>query len=475
MFLYLFIVIKASLFLITVIFVYHKIKLYKFDGPFAIPLFGNLYTRKAFKTISYIKECREKYGKIFLFWSGLKPMIVVCEPEIVRSILSDTHKFEKGEDYTEKFSFVFGNGLVTSNGDKHKTSKRCLSRFFVKNKIDYYTDTICKMTNQMIEEKLENNLNKPFDIQDFFHILSLRIFGKFSLNIDYSEDKNIKVAEEINQDVKKGSNLIGKHIIMNIPMFPFLESVKKLDKMVKNIDKHISNVIESRKKGENESRDDILNQLIYGDKEDVFHQIRTLLSAGHDTTAFFGCYMVYLLSHNQNIQDKIKKEIREVLNGREKMTNLDIDKMEYCKMVILETLRLYTIIPFITRKCKNDYKIKNTNLVIPKNSTVLIPLTVMNRDVSNWDNPNTFFPERFKDVNGLSIPKKGFLPFGYGMRTCIGNTLAIREAIIMLGSIMQRYRILPDSNFKPKIIAGISLISQNGINVILKKELISQI
>ena len=227
MFLYLFIVIKASLFLITVIFLYHKIKLYKFEGPFAIPLFGNLYTRKAFKTISYIKECREKYGKIFLFWSGLKPMIVVCEPEIVRSILSDIHKFEKGEDYTEKFSFVFGNGLVTSNGDKHKTSKRCLSRFFVKNKIDYYTDTICEMTKQMIEEKLENNLNKPFDIQDFFHILSLRIFGKFSLNIDYSEDKNIKVAEEINQDVKKGSNLIGKHIIMNIPMFPFLESVKR--------------------------------------------------------------------------------------------------------------------------------------------------------------------------------------------------------------------------------------------------------
>ena len=463
--------IKIVLIYSILIFIYNKYKLYHFNGPLALPIFGNLYKKKAFRFIHFINDCKHKYGKIFLFWSGTKPMIVICDTFVTRNILSDNNTFEKGEDYTQKFSFVFGNGLVTSNGEKHKNSRKCLGRFFVKNNVDNYLSMMCQSTNKMIEEKLENNVNKKFDVQNFFHILSLRIFGKFSLDIDYSEKENVNVAEDINKDVKIGSNLIGKHIIMNIPMLSFLPSIKILDKIVKRIDKHIENIIKLRKKNDGSDKDDILNQLLLdNNNKDIFHQIRTLLSAGHDTTAFFGCYMIYLLSHNQKVQDKIKEEVDRVLKGKKDITSSNINEMKYCRMVMLETLRLYTIIPFLTRKSVKDYQIKDTKLIIPKNTTVLIPLTVINRDSDNWENPNEFNPERFRDVNGTSIPKKGYLPFGYGLRTCIGNTLAISEGIIMLALIMQEYRVLPDLDFKPKIIAGISLISKNGINVILKKD-----
>ena len=141
-------------------------------------------------------------------------------------------------------------------------------------------------------------------------------------------------------------------------MFSFLPSVKKLDKMVKKIDKHISDIIKSRF-GIN-GKNDILNELLNTHNDiDVYHQIRTLLSSGHDTTALFSCYMIYLLSSNQRVQNKVKKEIYEFLKGKKEIINSDIDKMKYCKMVLLETLLLYTIIPFVTRNSTKDYKIKN--------------------------------------------------------------------------------------------------------------------
>ena len=80
--------IKILLIYSTLIFIYYKYKLYHFKGPFALPIFGNLYKKKAFRFIHFINDCKHKYGKIFLFWSGTRPMIVICDTFVTRNILS---------------------------------------------------------------------------------------------------------------------------------------------------------------------------------------------------------------------------------------------------------------------------------------------------------------------------------------------------------------------------------------------------
>ena len=81
---------------------------------------------------------------------------------------------------------------------------------------------------KMIEEELVPKVGTIMNIQDFFHLLSLRIFGQFSMGKDYSLPENQEIAKKINNGVKTGSNIIGSHIIMNIPMFSFLPSIKKV-------------------------------------------------------------------------------------------------------------------------------------------------------------------------------------------------------------------------------------------------------
>jgi enediyne biosynthesis protein E7 len=139
-------------------------------------------------------------------------------------------------------------------------------------------------------------------------------------------------------------------------------------------------------------------------------------------------------------------------------------------MVMQETLRLYTIIPFVNRTATSDVPMRESGHVVPKGTVVLVPLSLMNRDAETWEDPAEFRPERFEDVGGHTSAKHGYLPFGYGSRTCIGNHLALIEGTCMIALLMQRYRFLPSECQKPDLVAGISLVSRNGVSVRVERE-----
>ncbi|CAM9507096.1 unnamed protein product, partial [Ectocarpus fasciculatus] len=131
-------------------------------------------------------------------------------------------------------------------------------------------------------------------------------------------------------------------------------------------------------------------------------------------------------------------------------------------------LRLFAVIPIITRVSQDDVFIKEANVTIPKGANVMIPMFLMNRDPEIWDRQNEFLPERFEGKGDFTSAKDGFFPFGYGSRTCIGNTLAQMEVAVFLSHLLRRYTIEPDPKYKLKIAAGISLTTTNGVKVMLK-------
>lgn len=102
-------------------------------------------------------------------------------------------------------------------------------------------------------------------------------------------------------------------------------------------------------------------------------------------------------------------------------------------------------------------------------SNVLIPMFLINRDPELWDRPSEFIPDRFEGKgNEFTSAKLGFFPFGYGSRTCIGNTLAQLESAVFICHILKKYRLIEEPGFKPAIFAGISLTTSNGIKIMVK-------
>lgn len=203
--------------------------------------------------------------------------------------------------------------------------------------------------------------------------------------------------------------------------------------------------------------------------EERWDQFRTAVGAGHDTTAFFMSYLAYLLARNQDIQQKLVEYLDIQLAGKDVVTTDDLAGLKYLQCVMMETLRMYPIIPVVTRECSSDATIKEEgiNVTIPKNVTILIPMVVMNKDPDNWENPNDFLPSRFENKASADFTsaKDGFFPFAYGSRICIGNTLAQTESAVVMINLLRRYKIEEVEGFRPKIMAGISLTTSNGMSV----------
>lgn len=145
-------------------------------------------------------------------------------------------------------------------------------------------------------------------------------------------------------------------------------------------------------------------------------------------------FALYELALNQDVQSKLRDEIRAVLAGDEnKMTYDGMKKMKYLQMVLdgekvleiwgflltflyLETLRMYPPVDNLIRIAANDYQIPDTKLIIEKGTLVLIPAYAIQNNAEIYENPAKFDPERFSDENKLHRHPMAHLPFGQGNR-----------------------------------------------------------
>eukprot|EP01038_Epipyxis_sp_PR26KG_P012460 gene12460-16713_t len=461
-----------SLFLLRRVITYisNIYKLRHFKGPFAIPILGNIYSLQALKFMKFLATLRKSFGKIFTLHIFSKPYIVVCDPEVIRRILSDPKTFFKGDQYSYHFAYVFGQGMVTSNGDIHRKDRSIFGKYFIRNNISKSMHEVNTYTADAMDDLLINGHDdkEVHNIEKYFATLSLRTFFAYSMS------KNLKHTPELEQSfcdkTSRGSYIIGQMIGLNLPLIKIVPFVQELDKIMNWIRIEIDRIVLERKNSI--PKDDILGTLITQNftKEQIYDHFVTFMAAGHDTTAYFSSYICYLLASHPDVQEKLYSEMLSVMGDRTEVTADDFSNMKYLSMVMQETLRLFAIIPNITRSCAEDVHIEECNITIPKGVDVMIPMFLINRDPDLWNNPNEFLPERFSDSgNDFTSAKKGFFPFGYGTRTCIGNVFAQLESAVFLTHLLRKFKLEQDIGFKVDIVAGISLTTSNGINVVLVK------
>lgn len=111
-------------------------------------------------------------------------------------------------------------------------------------------------------------------------------------------------------------------------------------------------------------------------------------------------------------------------------------------MTISETLRMYPIVPTITRLCVQDYQIPGTDRIIEKGIDTIMPVYALQRDEKYYDEPNQFNPDRFGDGNaaGKDQLKRPFLSFGDGPRNCIGLRLGKMQTKVGLVLMLQKFK-----------------------------------
>jgi cytochrome P450 len=314
-----------------------------------------------------------------------------------------------------------------------------------------------------------------FNMEEFFARLALRNFMMFSSNVDTSKDP--KFESILCHAVADCSYAVARMVLLQEPHYSIFPNAKVVFRFNAITEEFFYACIDERKQklAAGETFDDALTVLMTDQQlseQDRLDHFKTLISAGHDTTAFFMSYMAYLLARNPVIQQRLHDYLEEKLRDKQVITADDFVELKYLHCVMMETLRLYAIIPVVTRECREDVHVKDAELsvVIPKNITLLIPMIVINKDPEIWENPHEFDPSRFerKPSADFTSAKDGFFPFSYGSRTCIGNILAQIESAIAFVHLLRNFIIEEDVGFRPNILAGISLTTSNGINVKLR-------
>lgn len=165
-------------------------------------------------------------------------------------------------------------------------------------------------------------------------------------------------------------------------------------------------------------------------------------SGGFETSSTSLTFCLYELALHQEIQQKLRKEVQEGLKGNDEKVSYDfLLGCKYLDMVIKETLRKYPIVSGMLRKCTKEYKIPDTNLVIPEGCSVLLPTYAIHHDPDFYPEPSKFDPERFSPENSEKRNPITFLAFGEGPRACIGLRFGMLQMKIALVKLMTNFEI----------------------------------
>lgn len=143
--------------------------------------------------------------------------------------------------------------------------------------------------------------------------------------------------------------------------------------------------------------------------------------------------------------------------------------MVQLSMILNESLRLYPPTIATIRRAKTDVELGTYK--IPRGTELLIPILAVHHDQATWGNDaNEFNPARFSE--GVARAAKhpvSFIPFGLGVRTCIGQNLAVLQAKLALAIILQRFsfRLAPTYQHAPTVL--MLLYPQYGAPIIFQR------
>lgn len=225
--------------------------------------------------------------------------------------------------------------------------------------------------------------------------------------------------------------------------------------------------IEARAQRGNEGVPDLLDLLLEGEDPktkrrmttaELRDNLLTFIVAGHETTALTLAWAMYLMGFDPETQEKARAEAQAVLQGRA-CTGEDVEKLPLIRQIIDETLRLYPAAGIISRTAQKQDQLCDRE--VRPGDTVMIPIYALGRSKLLWEDPDAFRPERFADRK--AIDRYAYLPFGDGPRICIGASFALQEAVIILATLLSRFRFSLVPGKQPRPVMILTLRPEGGV------------
>jgi cytochrome P450 len=415
-------------------------------GPRGLPILG-VMPEMVRDMLGLFTDTARKYGGIAQFKLLNKSYLLVTNPDYVKHILQDNHKnYVRGRS-VETGRVLLGNGLPLIDGDFWLRERRMLQPAFHRERLGKLTGTLTNIVDTFMQDwsgKVERGESLDVDDEMMRLTLTAIIKSMFSADID---DKIQMLSHSFNVASKfmlwRSQQML--QLSLSMPLPPHVE----YNRALKVLNDTIYPLIADARK---HPKDDLLSMMLEMRDADTGEglsdqqardEVVTLFFAGHETTAATLSWAFYLLSQHPDVEERIRLEIRSVVEGRLPVF-ADLPKLVYMQQVIQEVLRLYPAAYLFAREALVDDLLDGYR--IPANTLIFITPFVTHRDPTYWPDPERFDPDRFIREQVASRPRHVYFPFGEGPHVCIGNNFALMEMQLILAMALQRFRLrlVPD-------------------------------
>jgi cytochrome P450 len=391
--------------------------------------------------LKFMSSLVERYGDIVYFRSARDNFFVINHPDYIKDLLvTSARKFAKGRAL-ERSRLLLGEGLLTSEGQVHLRQRRLMQPAFHRERIASYAEAMVQYAARLRDRWQDG---QQVDIHAQMTALTLAIVGKTLFDADVEHDTS-EVVEAITEafslfplTMVPFSNLLEK-----IPFSP----VRKVFRARARLDRIIYRIIDARRQS-GEDRGDLLSMLlraqdVEGDgggmsNQQLRDECLTLFLAGHETTANALTWTWFLLAQHPAVEQRFHAELDRVLAGRLPDFR-DVEALAYTEMIVAEALRMYPPAWIVGRRALEDHQFGPYH--IPRRSLVAASQWITHHDARFFPEPFRFDPERWTVENRAARPKFSYFPFSAGPRQCIGEGFAWAEAILVLATLAQRWRM----------------------------------
>ena len=415
--------------------------------------------------LEYFTKIACAYGDI----AGLRILnfktIFINHPDLIEEVLvTNARKYSKGRVLRAN-RHVFGEGLLTSEGDFWLRQRRLAQPAFHRVRIASYAGTMVEYTQRMLDGWRGG---EERDAHQEMMRLTLQIVGKTLFDADVERDAQ-EVGKSLELLLEIGANF--RRTIF-VPHWLPTPANLRVKREVAQIEKILYRIIGERRASGRDAGD-LLSMLLSAQDEDgsrmTDRQLRdeaiTLFLAGHETTASTLSWTWWLLAQNPAVEAKLHAELDAVLGDRAPSLE-DLPKLAYTGQVITESLRLYPAAWGMARLAVEDHEI--AGYPVRKGMGVAMAQWVVHRDPRWYDAPEEFRPERWEGDLMKRLLRFAYFPFGGGPRQCIGNAFALMEATLILATIARKFRLRLVANHLVAPLASITLRPRHGVRVTLE-------
>ncbi len=410
----------------------------------------------------FLSRIAHDYGDISYFRFGWMRVVFVNHPDLVQDILVTHHRNFIQGPARQTAKRLAPNALFVADGDIHVKKRRLIHPLFHRRHIQTFGNVITDFSAQQSEQWQEG---QTLNIAHEMWRLALRITAKtlFSTSVEHE-------AEELSQVVDQLFDMFNPLILFFADWFLHVPNPikKRYEAASSQLDEKFYRLI--REHQASGDRGDVLSMLLTAhsgedgrgglSEAEIRDEALEIFLAGHGTIALALSWTLYLLAQHPEVEARLLAELHEVLGNRCPTTE-DAERLTYTRMVLTEAMRLYPPTWCLDRELVCDYELGGYHL--PAGALVIVSQWAMHHDARYFPDPLRFEPERWTPERKARIPEFAYFPFGGGSHLCVGEALAWLEGILILATILPRWRMQlapqPPVELKPRF----SLEPKNGI------------